>query len=188
MDGRVVFLHAEPAYLVQRHAEYLAAAFECEGAAVGAELCRGAVEHLKELFLPDGLHKIMQRRHVVPLGNVIRVAGDEHDLHGGVFRADAPGHRHAVHAAHLHVEQQKVKVFVLVVGKEERLGGGKDLQRRAPAAALGPCADVLCNEPRVLGAVVAYGGSHISPSPCCFFHSIQSANACQTKNAYGILN
>ena len=111
----------------------------------------------------------MQRRHVVPLGDVVRVAGDENDLHRCVLRADALGHRHAVHAAHLHVEQQKVKILVLVVGEEERLGGGEHLERDALFPALAPFADILRDELRVLGAVVAYGGSHISPSPCCFF-------------------
>ena len=163
MDGRVVFLHIEIADLIKRHAENLAAALERERAAVAAQLRRGAVEHLEELFLADGLYEIVQRRHVVPLGDVVRVAGDENDLHGGVLRADAPGHRHAVHAAHLDIEQQKVKILVLVVGEEERLGGGEHLERDALFPALAPFADILRDELRILGAVVADSGSHILP-------------------------
>ena len=82
---------------------------------------------------------------------------------GGVLRADAPGHRHAVHAAHLDIEQQKVKILVLVVGEEERLGGGEHLERDALFPALAPFADILRDELRVLGAVVADSGSHILP-------------------------
>ena len=111
----------------------------------------------------DGLYKIVQRRHIVPLGDIVRVPGDENDLHGGVLRADALGHRHAIHAAHLDIEQKKVKILVLVVGEEERLGRGEHLQRNALSPALAPRADILRDELRVLGAVVADGGSHILP-------------------------
>ena len=47
----------------------------------------------------------MERGHVVALGDVIRVAGDEDDLHGFVLLPDRFGQRDTVCAGHFYIKQ-----------------------------------------------------------------------------------
>ena len=67
----------------------------------------------------------MQRRHLVALGDIVGIPGDEDDLHRLVVPAHPLGQTHAVHCAHFDVQQQNIPVFDLRVPEQKALGGGK---------------------------------------------------------------
>ena len=71
-----------------------------------------------------GIH-VTERRHLVALGDVIRVAGDENDLNGVVALPQPFGHGDPIHAAHFDVQQQNIKVAFLGIVEKKPLGGGK---------------------------------------------------------------
>ena len=66
---------------------------------------RGFVEYGKKLFFIYGLHQIVQRRYVIPLGHKFRVSCDKDDLDDTVF----PPYRfckfHAVHPGHFDIKK-----------------------------------------------------------------------------------
>ena len=89
------------------------------------QLFSSPVQHGEELVFIQGLHEIVQRRHLVALGDVIRVAGDENDLNGVVALPQPFGHGDPIHAAHFNVQQQNIKVAFLGIVEEKPLGRGK---------------------------------------------------------------
>ena len=105
MDGHIVLVHIQIPHLVQRQTDHLAGTFEVQAALVPAVFLPRAVEHGTELFGADRLHQVMECGHVVALGDVIRVAGDEDDLHGFVLLPDHFGQRDTICAGHFYIKQ-----------------------------------------------------------------------------------
>ena len=80
----------------------------------------------------------MQCRHLVALGNVIGVAGDENDLHRIVVPAEFLGHGHAVHGPHFNVQKENVIVPFLGIVKQKAFGRGKEVRLDFMAGCGGP--------------------------------------------------
>ena len=74
-------------------------------APVGLVYVTDTQKNSKELFAADRLHQVVEGSHVIALGNVIGVAGDEHDLHGFILLPHRFGQRHTVRARHFHVQK-----------------------------------------------------------------------------------
>ena len=117
MHGNVILPHVDIAYFIKRYAHHLPTHVQIQAALACFQPLYRAVEHAEQLFPIHGLHKVMQRRNVVPFGNIVAVSGYEYYLHGFVPRTHAPRHAHAVHAAHLNIQQQHVVSLVFVIRK-----------------------------------------------------------------------
>ena len=117
MDGDVIQPHIQVTNLIQGDTAYLPRQVQGQHTLVAAHLLRGAVQHGEELLLLQGFHEVMERGHVIALGNIIGISGNENDLDDFILPANAPGQLHAVHAAHLDVQQQHVVALILRVVK-----------------------------------------------------------------------
>ena len=105
MNRDVILVHVQIPHLIQRQAHQLAGKLQVQAPGVAAVLFPGTVENSKELFAADRLHQVVEGGHIIALGNVIGVAGDEHDLHGFILLPHRFGQRHTVRARHFHVQK-----------------------------------------------------------------------------------
>ena len=80
----------------------------------------------------------MEGGHLVALGDVVGVAGDEHNLDRVVVLPQVLCHGHAVHIAHFDVQQQDVIVLLLGVAEQKAFGGGEGGERYAVSPFPGP--------------------------------------------------
>ena len=78
----------------------------------------------------DGFHQVMERRNVVPLGDIIGIARNENDLCVLALFPHPAGKLHAVDAGHFNVQQENIRHFIFQ-RKEQSLSRGKppNLQR-----------------------------------------------------------
>ena len=130
VHGDVVQPAFHIADFIKGNAHGFALAGDEQRALVAAEVLHRAIQHGKELLARDGLEQVVQGLYVVAVGNVIRITGEEHDGDFPVLRAHRSRQRHAVHARHFDVQQQKVEGFVLLVLDEERFRRGERFDAR----------------------------------------------------------
>ena len=119
----------------------LAAGRQVQHRLVFPHLVQRAVEHGKQLFLLDGLDKIVEGGDFIALGNVVGVAGEKKNLNRLVFPADHPGEADPVHASHFHVENQNIAAPVLLIAEKKRFRGGEGLHPDGDAGGFGPFPD-----------------------------------------------
>ena len=131
------------------------------------------VQHGKELGAIDGLEQIVERLHVVAVGDIVGIAGQEDDLHVGIAPPHAFGQLYAVHSAHFDIEQQYVVAPVFII-REEIRRGGKAVYIERLSAQVRPVARHALRRVERLGRVVAdrHAIGHASPSPPIDFASI----------------
>ena len=98
----------------------------------------------------------MQRGNIIALGNIIRIAGDEHDLNSFVFAANLTRRRHTVHPAHFNIKKQDIESFILVVTKKKAFRRREKLNLNLRTALFCPFKQKRLHECCIGFAVVAY--------------------------------
>ena len=125
MNRHIILPHVQIPDVVKGNPYHFAAQLQIQAPFLPLPLFQRPVQHREQLFPADGLHQIVQRRHLVALGDIVGIPGDEDDLHRLVVFAHPFCQTYAVHSAHFDVQQQNVPVLVLRVPEQEALGGGK---------------------------------------------------------------
>ena len=142
--------------LIEGNPHKLPGTFQIQAPLLLFPLFQGLIQHCYQLLPGDRFHEIMERCHLVTLGNVVGVAGDEHNLHRLIIPAHLLCHGHAVHSAHFNIQQKDVPSFILRVPEQkafrgwEALGLNADLMRLGPAVQdtlyiIGICIIVVAN-------------------------------------------
>ena len=125
MNGHVILPHIQISDVVKGNPHHFPAQLQIQAPLLPLPPFQRPVQNREQLVPADGLHEIMQRRHLVALGDIVGIPGDEDDLHRLVIPAHPLGQTHAVHGTHFDVQQQNVPVFDLRVPEQKALGGGK---------------------------------------------------------------
>ena len=104
MNGDVIVQHIHVPHSAQHNAHRLPRKLQGEGALVPGQTAHSLGEHLKQLFLVYRLGEVVQGRHLIALGDIVGIAGDEHDLNVLALLTDPLGQLHPVHPRHLNVQ------------------------------------------------------------------------------------
>lgn len=98
----------------------------------------------------------MQRGNIIALGNIIRIAGDEHNLNSFIFAANLTRRRHTVHPAHFNIKKQDIESFILVITKKKAFRRRENLNLNLRTALFCPFKQKRLHECCIGFAVVAY--------------------------------
>ena len=113
-----------------------------------------------------GLEQVVEGGDIVPLRDIVGVAGEKDDLQPLVLLPHFFRQLHAAAPGHLHVQKQDVPGLVVLVLEEEGVAGGEGLYLHGIAPLPGPLGGAVLGQVPGLLLVVAHRDPvvHVSPS------------------------